>query len=439
MINKERQNMSSFELSILFFLQLAVILAVIRLVGFAAQKIGQPQVVGEMIAGVVIGPSLFGYFMPELQAQIFPKSSTSIIYAVSQVGIVIYMFLIGAEFNVDLIRRRLRSAASVSIAGMVTPFVLGGVVAVFLRQGSTFFTTGVSPWEAALFLGAAMSITAFPMLARIIYERGLTGTSLGTLALAAGAIDDASAWCILAVVLASFGGDAMIAVKAVGGGILYALVVLLIGRPLLRRFGQIAERRDGLSGPMLSCILMLVMLGAWFTDYVRIYAVFGAFILGLAMPRGVVTRDLQRYLEPVATNFLLPLFFIYSGLNTQLGLVVTPALWGIMLLIVLVACLGKGVACWLAARLNGEDNREAMAIGTLMNARGLMELILLNIGLERGVITPTLFTIMVVMAIVTTLMTSPVFELIYKRWQQQRGTNVLRGTVSALDQGTSSL
>lgn len=424
--------MGSFELSILFFLQLAIILAIIRIVGLIARKIGQPQVVGEMIAGVVIGPSVFGLLLPDLQAGLFPKASIGLIYAVSQVGVVVYMFLIGAEFQVELIRRRLRSAAAVSASGIATPFILGGLVAYFLVGDPVFFAPRVARWEGMLFLGAAMSITAFPMLARIIYERGLTGTSLGALALAAGAIDDVSAWCILAIVLASFSGNGSIALMAIGGGLLYATVVLLVGRPLLGRLGVMAERNGGLSGPMLSFVLMLVMLGAWFTDFVRIYAVFGAFVLGLAMPRGVVTRDLGRVLEPVATNFLLPLFFVYSGLNTRLGLVITPALWGITLLIVVLACLGKGVACWLAARLNGEGNPEAMAIGTLMNARGLMELILLNIGLERGVVTPTLFTMMVIMAIVTTLITSPVFELVYRRWHRRAGVAAVEFPVSGV-------
>jgi len=407
--------MSNHELSILFFLQLAFILAVIRIVGVIARKIGQPQVVGEMIAGVLIGPSLFGALLPNLQAQLFPKPSITIIYAASQVGLVVYMFLIGAEFNVDLVRQRLRSAAMVSLAGILTPFALGSVLAFLIARNNAFFSPEVATWEAMLFTGAAMSITAFPMLARIIYERGLAGTSLGTLALAAGSMDDAAAWCILALVLASFAGKVTIVVMAIGGGLLYAAVVLLIAKPLLRRLEPVAQRHKGLTGPMLGFILMLVMLGAWFTDYVGIYAVFGGFILGIAMPRGIVSRDLQRLLEPVATNFLLPLFFIYSGLNTRLDLVVQPSLIGVMLVVVLLACLGKGVACWAAARFNGENNREAMAIGTLMNARGLMELILLNIGLQAGVITATFFTIMVMMAIVTTLMATPIFELVYRR------------------------
>ncbi|MGH9461824.1 MAG: cation:proton antiporter [Vicinamibacteria bacterium] len=409
--------MTHFELSARFFLQLAFILAACRIVGLAARRFRQPQVVAEMVAGVLIGPSLFGLYLPELQGRLFDNASMSIIYAVSQLGLVLYMFLVGVEFQTDLIRRRLRSAAAVSLAGITVPFGLGSLLAWLLMtgpgSGSTFFAPSVSIGEAMLFLGAAMSITAFPMLARIIHEQGLTGTSLGTLALAAGATDDAAAWCILAIVLASFGADSSIAVLTIVGAILYVAFVLLIGRRLFHRLGTRAERSRGVNGSMLSFVLMVLMLGAWLTDVIGIYAVFGAFILGTAMPRGTFAQDLERRLEPITTNFLLPLFFVYSGLNTSIGLVDTPFLWAVALLILLAACVGKGVACWLAARLHGESQREALAIGTLMNARGLMELILLNIGLERGIITPVLFTILVFMAIATTLMASPIFELVY--------------------------
>ena len=406
--------MSNFDLSVRFFLQLTFILAICRLVGPVARKLFQPQVVAEMIAGVLMGPSLLGLMLPEIHGWLFPKTSMTIIYAVSQVGLVLYMFLIGVEFQVELIRRHFRSAASVSVAGILAPFTLGCLLALSLIQGPDYFAQGVSTGERILFFGAAMSITAFPVLARIIDERGITGTSLGTLALAAGSMDDAAAWCILALVLAIFKANVIIALYAVGGGVVYALGVLTVGKRLLRRLGRLAEQKGGVSGALLAFTLMLVMLAAWFTDAIGIYSVFGAFILGTAMPRGIFNRDLQRFLEPLTTNFLLPLFFVYSGLNTRIGLVNTPFLWIITLLILLAACSGKGVACWLAARFHGETQRDARAIGTLMNARGLMELILLNIGLEHGIITPTLFTIMVLMAIVTTLMASPLFELVYR-------------------------
>lgn len=413
--------LTNFQLSVLFFLQLAFILGVCRAVGWLARLIKQPQVVGEMIAGVLLGPSLFGLFFPEAQAWMFPKQSMTILFAVSQVGMSIYMFLVGMEFRQELLHARLRSAVSVSLGGMVVPFALGALIAVWLVKQPGFFGERTHLPDAALFLGASMAITAFPMLARIIYERGLSGTTLGTLALAAGAIDDGAAWCVLAVVLASFDHSWSIAVKAIGGGIGYAIFVLTIGRRLMAYLGAKAERAGKITEPMLAFTLMLVMVGSWFTDTVGIYAVFGAFILGVAMPRGLFTREMQRLLEPLTVALLLPLFFTYSGLNTRLDLVDTPRLLGIALLILAAACLGKGGACYAAARWHGEDNRTALAIGTLMNARGLMELIILNIGLQHGVITPTLFSMMVLMAITTTLMAAPLFEWCYGRQARASG------------------
>jgi Kef-type K+ transport system membrane component KefB len=407
--------MSTFDLSVRFFFQLAFILVVCRAVGALAQRLGQPQVVGEMIAGVLMGPSLFGMLAPEWQAWVFPKASMPILFAVSQVGLALYMFLVGVEFNHGLIARRAKSAAAISIAGIAVPFALGALAASLLAGHSPLFSAKTSQLEGMLFLGAAMSITAFPMLARIIYERGLTGTSVGTLALAAGSIDDAAAWCVLAVVLSSFQDNWNLALLAIGGGVLYAAVCLLGLRHWLEPFGRLVER-TGLTQPRLGWVLALTMLGAWITDAIHIYAVFGAFIMGLAMPRGRLTEELQRQVGPFVSVFLLPLFFVYSGLNTQLNLVVDS--WttaGVTVVLLLCAIGGKGVACTLAARSHGESWRESLGIGALMNARGLMELIILNIGLERGVITPTLFTMMTIMAIVTTLMATPLFERVYGR------------------------
>ncbi len=407
--------MSNFELSVRFFLQLVVILGTCRVVGAILRLLGQPAAVGEMIAGLMLGPSLLGWLIPGWQEYLFPKASMTIIYAVSQVGLALYMFLVGVEFRADLIRARVRSAASVSIAGIVAPFVLGGCIAYFLHSRGDLFGPGVAVGEAILYLGAAMSITAFPMLARIIQERGLAGTSLGTLALAAGSIDDAAAWCVMAVVLASFQGDGRIAAAAIGGGVAYTLSVIFLVRPLLGRLKARAEREDGISQPMLIFILMLAMLCSWFTDSIGIYAVFGAFILGTAIPRGAFAEDLHKKVGPLTSAFLLPMYFVYSGLNTRIGLVDTAEMWAIAALILAAAILGKGVACFAAARLNGEGARESVSIGALMNARGLMELIILNIGHELGIISQRLFTIMVIMAIVTTLMATPIFELVYGR------------------------
>ncbi|HTL55384.1 MAG TPA: cation:proton antiporter [Candidatus Limnocylindrales bacterium] len=413
--------MTGPQLSAAFFLQMFVILLACRLVGAMSRRLGQPQVVGEMIAGVFLGPSLFGLAFPDLQQLVFPKDSLKVLYVGAQLGVGIYMFLVGVEFDVATFRSRARSAASVSAAGMLVPFVLGGGLAVALVKVPQLFSEKATLLESMLFLGAAMSITAFPMLARIIYERGLTGTPLGTLALAAGAIGDAGAWCVLAIVLASFGAGPLIAVKAIGGGIIYALIVLTIGRKLLSQLGRHVEKAGELSPTLLGIVLMLFMIAVWITDSIGIHAVFGGFLLGIAMPRGRLARELQRQIEPFAVVFLLPMFFTFSGLNTRLDMVNSPQLLLIAAAVIGISCIAKGGACWAAARLHGEDNRTALAVGTLMNSRGLMELIIINIGLEKGVIRPALFSIMVLMAIVTTLMASPVFEWVYGRHARKLG------------------
>ena len=404
------------EIAIHFFLELAVILAACRVVGLLARRVGQPQVVGEMIAGVVLGPSLFGLFAPEAQQWMFPAGpANTVLYTIAQIGLVLYMFLIGLNFDVNLIRHRVGTAAAVSSAGILVPLALGALIAAPLLAGGIFFGENVTLVMAMLFLGASIATTAFPMLARIIFEKRLTGTSLGTLALACGATDDAISWCILAIVLALNRNDPSTAVLAIAGGIAYTLVVLTIGRRALRVLGPMTERQNTISAPVLSTVLLILMLCAWFTDVIGIYAIFGAFILGVAMPSGFFAERFTATVEPMTTTFLLPLFFVYSGLNTQIGLVDTPGLWALTLGLLVVSIAGKGIACAVAARLNKVPTRESIALGALMNARGLIELILLNIGLQAGIITPTLFTILVIVAIVTTLMASPIFEFVYGR------------------------
>ncbi|MFN7108692.1 MAG: cation:proton antiporter [Brevundimonas sp.] len=413
--------MTNAELSVAFFLQMAVIIAVCRIVGWLAKRyLGQPQVVGEMIAGVILGPSLFGLLAPDLQAALFPKESKSILFVGAQLGVGLYMFLVGLGFRRDHFKANAKSAASVSLAGMAAPFLVAVAIAPWLvSQG--LFGQGIQTWQAMLFMGAAISITAFPMLARIIHERGLSGTRLGSLSLAAGAIDDAGAWCVLAIVLASFGAGPMVAVMAIAGGGAFALFMLTVGPKLLAPLGRIVEREGRLSPTVLGIVLILFMLSAWAMDAVGIHAVFGGFILGVAMPRGLLSQEVKRQLEPFAVLVLLPMFFTFSGLNTQLTMVNSLGLLAVTAVILLGSILAKGGACWAAARLTGQDNATAMGIGALMNARGLMELIIINIGLQRGIIGPALFSILVLMAIITTLMASPLFEWVYGRKARERG------------------
>jgi len=408
---------SNLHLAVQFFLQLAVILLFCRLVGVVAKRFGQPQVVAEMIAGVLLGPSLFGLLMPGTQAWLFPWDQTqaardtqSYLFPASQLGLALYMFVVGMEFRMDIVAKRLKCSIAVSLAGMIAPFVLGAGLAWILFHHTELFPQKTSLMEAMLFVGASMCITAFPMLARIIHFKKLSGTTMGTVALGAGAIDDAMAWCLLAVVLASFDNNWTHALWNIGGGVAYVTVTLGIVRPLLARFKGLLVQDDALTEAGLVIGLALMALGAWFTDLIGLHAVFGAFVMGAAMPRGAVSRDLIARIQPLTVALLLPLFFTYSGLNTRIGLLNTGFLWLMCGAVLVAAILGKGVACYLAARATGLPNREALGIGTLMNARGLMELIIINIGLQRGIISEGLFATLVIMAVITTLMASPIFD-----------------------------
>jgi Kef-type K+ transport system membrane component KefB len=428
--------MTNLQLAVQFFFQIAVILAICQLVGVLAKRAGQPQVVAEMIAGVLLGPSLFGLFCPELFKRLFPADSMKVLFPVSQLGLAVYMFVVGLEFRMDIVRKRLHSAIAVSLAGMLAPFVLGATLGWFFYRHTSLFPQKTSLLEAMIFLGAAMCITAFPMLARIIHFKKLAGTTMGTVALGAGAIDDASAWCLLAVVLASFDGAFQHAVMNIVGGMAYVLLTLLVIRPLLAKWARGIEERGELADREFVVCLILLALGAWITDAIGLHAVFGAFVMGTAMPRGLVTRSLIEKVQPLTVALLLPLFFTYSGLNTQIGLLDSGYLWLMTALVLAAAISGKGIACWLAARSTGVANREALGIGILMNARGLMELIIINIGLQRGIISPALFATLVIMAVITTLMASPLFELLVGKHRpanepEERVPNMIKAEVPA--------
>lgn len=412
--------MSYTELALAFVQQLLLILVAAQVFGYLAKFIGQPKVVGEMIAGVVLGPSLFGLFFPELQQSIFIPETMPMLYLGAQVGVGLYMFLVGLEFNTSFFREQGKSALSVSLAGMLVPFLAAMVLCLWLVDIPGLFAENISYGNATLFMGAAIAITAFPMLARIIYERGLSGTMLGTLALAAGAIDDAAAWCVLAVVLASFGGGAMLAVKAIVGGGLYAFLMLRYGTGWLKPLADKVEHAGRMTGMHLLMVLVLWAMAAYAMEWVGLHAVFGSFLLGVAMPRGLLSEQIAAKLQKIVVFLLLPMFFTYSGLKTQLNVLASFEMFSIAMIILAASIFAKGVACWGAARLAGADNRTAMAVGALMNSRGLMELIIINIALKFGVIQQGLFSIMVLMAIVTTLMATPLFQLVYGRHVQAK-------------------
>ncbi len=414
--------MSNAQLSVLFFSQMLLILATCRGVGWLGKKyFHQPQVVGEMIAGVLLGPTLFGLIAPEWQHALFPKESISVLYVGAQLGVGLYMFLVGLGFRTDHFKANVGAAAAVSISGMAAPFVVAIVITPWLMTVPGLFSESASQFNATLFMGAAIAITAFPMLARIIHERGLTNSRLGTLSLSAGAIDDAGAWCVLAIVLSSFGAGPALAIKTIAGGVVFASFVLLLGPRLLAPLARIVERDGHISPTILSIVLMAFMLCAFIADGIGLHAVFGGFLLGCVMPRGKFAIELRKQLEPFAVVVLLPMFFTFSGLNTQLTMINNPQLILIALAVLAGSILAKGGACWAAARLCGEDNRTALGIGALMNSRGLMELIIINIGLQKGVIGPALFSMLVLMAIITTLMASPVFEWVYGKKARETG------------------
>jgi Kef-type K+ transport system membrane component KefB len=411
---------------VIFFLQMFVILAASRVCGwFVRRWLRQPQVIGEMIAGVLLGPSLLGALAPQIQQFLFPAESRATLGVVAQLGIAVYMFLVGLDFRSADFKANVRGAVSVSLTGIAVPFLVAIVATPFLSGIPGLFSAGVSRFDATLFLGAAIAITAFPVLARIIQDRGLAGTTIATLALSAAAIGDAVAWCVVAVVLASLGAGSGVALLAIGGGGAFAVLLMLLGPRLFAPLGRMAEREQaagqGLSPTVLAAALMLCTLSAWISDFIGLHAVFGAFLIGTAMPRGVFAERLRKLLEPFTLVFLLPVFFTFSGLNTRLTMVNTPELAWIACGILVASIFAKFIACWAAALATGQGNARALGIGALMNARGLTELIIVNIGLQAGIIGPALFSMLVLMAIVTTLMTSPLFELVYGRRARAAG------------------
>ena len=381
---------------------------------WAGRRALQPAVVCEMLAGLLLGPSFLGALLPAMHARLFPPSGMAALYLASQVGLVLYMFVVGLDFRLDLLAEGWRASAAVSSSGIVAPLALGAALGAWLSSAGGYFGPGVGCGTAMLFAGAALSITAFPVLARIVLERGLSGTPLGTLVLGAGAFDDAGAWLLLAAILAGLDSRPWSALIPFIGGAAYVASIVFVVRPAARRFAA-SRPRDALGPGALSAVCAALGLAAWYANAIGLHSVFGAFLLGAAMPRGTFAEALRKKIEPAATSLLVPLFFAYSGLNTRLGLLAGPREWLVLGAVILVATIGKGLACALAARAGGWASADAAAVGALMNARGLMELILLGIGLERGILTPTLFTMLAVMAVATTVAASPVFELLRPR------------------------
>ncbi len=415
-----------FHLSVLL-LQTVVILACARGVGALFRRWNQPQVVGEMIAGILLGPSLLGWLAPSVSASLFPPESLPFLNALSQIGVLLFMFLIGLELNPYVLRGQGKAAVITSWSSIATPFVLGVALAVFLHPRLIGDAAPFVPF--ALFMGTAMSITAFPVLARIIAERDLFRTRVGNMTIACAAVDDVSAWFLLATVavLARAGsGETPLWLTGLGSLVFVALLVWGV-RPLLRRFETWYARRRTVGHDLLAAMLVIMFTCAWVTEWLGIHALFGAFLFGAIMPKEQrFVHAITEKLEDLAVVLLLPMFFAFNGLRVSVGLLNGAHLWLFFLLIIVVAIAGKWGGSTLAARWTGLSWREASALGVMMNTRGLVELVALNVGLELGVITPTVFTMMVLMAITTTVMTSPLLDWIYvRRLQRERAANTL--------------
>lgn len=395
--------------------EVLLVIGLSRLVGLGFRWIKQPLVIGEIVAGIMLGPSLFGWVAPELWTTLFPAETVPFLNVLSQIGLVFFMFLIGLELDPKYLKGNLNTAILTSNVSILVPFTLASILSLILYP--LISHSGVSFTAFALFLGSAMSITAFPVLARIITENNLQSTRLGTLALTCAAVDDVTAWCLLAVSIAVTRTNSMAgALPTIIESLVYIIFMLTIGRWGGRKLAQYYRRKGRLTQLLLAIIYMTVVASALITELIGIHLIFGAFLVGAALPKepGLV-RELAQKTEDFVLIFLLPIFFAYSGLRTEIGLLNRPELWLLCLAVLAVAISGKYVGTYFAACASGIDKREAAALGWLMNTRGLTELIVLNIGLSLGVISPVLFTMLVIMALVTTFMTSPLLEWTYPK------------------------
>lgn len=418
----------------LLILQIIVIISAAKLCGLVFARLKQPAVIGEMLAGIMLGPSLLGLVAPDVKGFLFPASSLGILQMLSQIGVILFMFLVGLELDLSSLRKRAQAAVVVSHASIVVPFFLGAVFSLLLYSTLTsadFTPSQISFTAFSLFMGTAMSVTAFPVLARIIEERGLTGSHLGMTAIACAAVDDVTAWCILAVVVAiakaqGMGGALLTITLAVA----FIAAMLLLAKPRLATFveGELPSEKHKKN--RVVAVLVFVLASALFTEVIGIHALFGAFLAGAVMPpHAPLSRVLKERIETFASVFLLPLFFAFTGLRTQIGLLDGWESWALCGLVIAVATAGKFGGSTLAARWSGLRWSDSAAIGALMNTRGLMELIALNIGYDLGILSPRIFTMMVIMALVTTFMTGPLLSWIefLKRRQTLDRTATLSG------------
>jgi Kef-type K+ transport system membrane component KefB len=384
---------------------LGLVMAVGRAIGRLFRSLGQPPVIGEVVGGILLGPSLLGWLSPGAYAFVLPTAVTPVLGAVAQLGVILYMFLVGLDLNPERLRNRVQSTIAISHSSIVAPFVLGAALALFLYP--RFSTSAVPFTSFALFVGVAMSITAFPVLARILADRGLTRTEIGALALTCAAIADVTSWCLLAFVVGIVQADTGAGVRVATLTSVFILLMFVVARPVMAR---IAGRLAGEPGPdTVAFVLVALLASALSTEAIGVHALFGAFLFGAVIPHeSRLAGALHRSLSDLVTVLLLPAFFASTGMRTEIGLLTDVTAWLVCGLIVVVATVGKFGGTFVAARLTGIEPHSAAALGVLMNTRGLMELIVLNVGFEMGVISPTLFTMFVIMALATTLATTPI-------------------------------
>ena len=398
-------------LALLLF-QIITIVLVARIFGWIFRKIGQPSVIGEIIAGIVLGPSLFGLYFPDMKEALFPVDSLGNLQLLSQIGLILFMFVIGMELDLKVLKNKANEAVVISHASIVIPFALGIGLSYYIYH--QFAPPGVEFLSFSLFMGIAMSITAFPVLARIVQERGIHKTRLGTIVITCAAADDITAWCILAVVIAIVkAGNFVSSLYVIGLALLYVLTMLFVVKPFLKRVGDLYAKKENIKKPVVAIFLLTLIISAYVSVIIGIHALFGAFLMGAIMPDIAKFRNVFiEKVEDVSVILLLPLFFVFTGLRTEIGLINDAYLWKVTGCIIAVAVAGKFFGSALAAKFVGQNWRDSLTIGALMNTRGLMELVVLNIGYELGVLSPKVFTMMVIMALVTTFMTGPALDII---------------------------
>jgi Kef-type K+ transport system membrane component KefB len=420
-------------------LALAVVITTARLLGTVFRLAHQPAVIGEILAGILLGPSLLGRFAPALSQHLLPATVAPFLNVISQVGVILYMFLVGLELDPGLMRQRGQATVAISHASIISPFLMGSLLGLLLYP--IFSSREVPFTNFALFLGVSMSVTAFPVLARILTDRGIHRTRMGTVALTCAAVDDITAWCLLAFVVSIARAQSAGAMRTVIFAAIYVAAMLIIVRPAMGAVSRIYGNRGGLTQGLMAVIFVALLLSSSATELIGIHAIFGAFALGAVIPHdSQMAGELTDRLEDLVIVLLLPAFFAFTGLRTQIGLVSGVQPWMLCGLIILVASAGKFGGSLIAARITGLEWRESSALGVLMNTRGLMELIVLNIGLEMHVISPTLFAMLVIMALVTTLATTPILHLITRHQPiESRAKSALRLPVAGPEPDRSTI